>query len=60
VACIMYVDCLRRYRFVFKHFISGTLRKQRRSVKKKRDVDHFFKADIRQLIYYKSMEQNPS
>jgi hypothetical protein len=46
LAYIMYVCCLRRYRFVFKHLISGTPRKKRRSIKKKRGADDFWKANI--------------
>jgi hypothetical protein len=46
----MYVVCIRRYRFMFKHLIPGTPRNGGRSAKKKRDVDDFYKANVRQLI----------
>jgi len=54
LAHIMYVSCLRRYMFVFKCLISGTLRKKGISnlIKKKRD-DDVCKGNIRQLIYRK-------
>jgi hypothetical protein len=36
---------------MFKCLISATLKKRRRYVKKKRDVDDFTKGTIRQVIY---------
>jgi hypothetical protein len=50
----VYVGHLRRYRFVFRHLISGIPRRERRSVKKKKDLDDFCKANIRQLSWRKS------
>jgi len=35
---------------MFKHLIPGTPRNGGRSAKKKRDVDDFYKANVRQLI----------
>jgi hypothetical protein len=49
----MYVGHLKRDRFVFKHLISGSPGRKRRSVKKKRDVDDFWKVNVRQVIYRK-------
>jgi 5,10-methylene-tetrahydrofolate dehydrogenase/methenyl tetrahydrofolate cyclohydrolase len=48
----MYTGHLRRYGFVYKHLISGTVGRER-SIKKKRDVDGFGKANIRKLLYRK-------
>jgi len=45
---ITFVGHLRRYGFVYKHLISGTVGRER-SIKKKRDVNDSYKANIRQL-----------
>jgi len=50
LAYIVHVDHLKRYRFVFKHLISGALRKKR-SVKK-RDVDDLCKTNISRSMEY--------
>jgi hypothetical protein len=52
----VYVGCQRKYRLVFKLFISCTPGKKRRFHKKKRDADDFCKGNIRQLICRKYFE----
>jgi hypothetical protein len=36
---------------MFKHLLSATLRKKKRCVNKKKDVDYFTTGNIRQILY---------
>jgi hypothetical protein len=49
-ACVMCIGCLRKYKFVFKNLILGTLEKKITYVRKKRHVNDFSKGNVRQLI----------